>query len=125
VRRAHFLRAKQSRLNSVTSAFQVAADFAEAVAQVAADIFKEHEIRIGFLDDAIDLGPDMARVFRAELLAGARERLAGIRGNDAMNAAAPGAPVKGCGIRPHRRFSQGRPRIFSTSDPAQCASLST
>jgi len=107
MRRAHFLRAKESELDAATNAFQIAVDFGEAVFEVPPDVFNEHEIRVRFLDDAVDIGPDVPRVFGSKLLARAGERLARESGKDAMNASAPGVAVERGHIAPHRCWSQG------------------
>jgi hypothetical protein len=67
------------------------------------DVFEEDAKRLDLADDAGDLRPEMARVFRALTLAGDRKRLAGITGSDEMNFLTPWSAVKGSKVRPNRR----------------------
>ena len=72
------------------------------------DIFEEAPFRGNFLDDAGDLGPEVARVILAAPLAAQGEGLARISGRDEMNLAAPWFAVKGSQIVPDKSRIQGR-----------------
>jgi hypothetical protein len=102
MRRADFLRCKESRRDAVTQASKCFRDFKEAKPKMAPDVFKEHFGRFALADDARDVRPEMPRVFLSEPLAGDRERLARVARNDAIHEATPRAAVEGFKIRPQR-----------------------
>jgi hypothetical protein len=68
MRRAHFLRAKQSCPSFVAQLSKVVADLPEPVAEVGPDILDKHHGRLGFSDDAADVRPEVAGIFPAQLL---------------------------------------------------------
>lgn len=74
------------------------------------DIFEEAPFRGNFLDDAGDLGPEVARVVLPAPLAAQGEGLARITGRDEMNLSAPRSAVKGSQIVPDKSRIQGRVR---------------
>lgn len=65
---------------------------------MAADVLAEHIAGLALADDARDSGPQVSRVVDPAAQSGAAERLAGIAGNEAMNAATPRSAVEGAGI---------------------------
>lgn len=77
-------------------------DDIEAEAEVSFNILEEDGERPDFVDDAADVGPEVALVVLSEPAAGGAEGLAGITGSEDMNAATPRAAVEGSNIRPHR-----------------------
>lgn len=107
VRRADFLRRKQSRRNSVAQAFELASDKRESQSEVAADVLEEHEAGLDLLNDSSDRGPKVSRISRPTTLAGEAERLARVAANDAIHDSTPSAAVEGVQVRPHRRRIQG------------------
>jgi hypothetical protein len=71
VRRADFLRAKESARNAVIHAFQFFCDFMETESKMGVHVLKEDLPGLDFADDSGDVRPEVARVFLAELLTGA------------------------------------------------------
>jgi hypothetical protein len=72
------------------------------------DIFAEDPFGPDFIDDAGDVGPQVAGVVFSPPQSGLAEGLAWIAGSDDMNAAAPRSAVEGFEIVPNRRRCQGR-----------------
>jgi hypothetical protein len=107
VRRADFLRAKESRRDSIVHALKLSGDFKESEPKMSVDVLEEHLLGLDFPDDAGDVRPQVPRVFLAELLPCATERLARVTGSDRMNAAHPRFAVEGCKIAPNWRVIQG------------------
>jgi len=81
---------------------------------VAEHVFEEDPFGADFADDARDVRPEVARVFRAAAPSRRGEGLAGIAGSEDMNAAAPRAAVEGLNIVPDRRAIHGF--VFHTRD---------
>jgi hypothetical protein len=102
VRRADFLRRKQSRRNSVAEGGEVGANSIEAESEVSGDVLEEHEARFNLAKDASDRGPKVPRIVSPTALAGVAERLARVAANDAIHDSAPRSAVEGVDIRPHR-----------------------
>ena len=65
-------------------------------------------IRDSLVDDAGDMGPEVARIIGAPALACDRERLARIARSDDVHRAAPRAAVEVGNVVPDRRAIQGR-----------------
>lgn len=107
VRRARFSRREQASLDAVTHAAKVSGDVPKSQGDVAFDVLKEDEAGADLVDDAGDLGPQVAGVGVAAAQSGLAEGLTGIAGRDEMNAAAPRSAVEGSQIVPYRRWSQG------------------
>jgi hypothetical protein len=74
------------------------------------DVLEEAPFRLGFGDDAGDVGPQVAGIVLAFPAPRIAEGLAGITGRDDMNAAAPWSAVEGSQIVPDNSRSQGRVR---------------
>ena len=104
---ARFSRCEQARLNRVTQAVKASDDVGESQREVALDVFAEDPFGADLVDDAGDVGPEVARIRLAPSLAGEAEGLAGITGSDEMNAAAERAAVEGSKVVPDRRRCQG------------------
>jgi len=104
---ARFSRREQACLWRVAQASKLGRDVGVSQRQMPLDVLAPDPLRLRLLDDAGDLGPEMARVGLARALAGVTERLARIPGSDEMNAATPSSAVKGSKVVPDRRFSQG------------------
>lgn len=107
MRRARLSRCEQARLDAVTQALKLSGDLPKSQGQVAFDVLEEDPSGPDFLDDAADLGPQVAGIGLAPTSSGLAEGLAGIAGRDDMNAAAPRSAVEGSQIIPDRRRSQG------------------
>ena len=98
--------------------------FIESENKVAWDVLQEDVSGCHFAYDSGDLRPEVAFVGSATTLARNAERLAGVSGSDAMNAATPGSAVEGGEIRPHRRRSQeARAYRLDQSRHAECFPL--
>ena len=108
VGRADFRRREEACRKAVAHADQSSGDFGEAEAEMMGDIFEEDERRLGFSDDARNMGPEMTRVVRAFAFARDGEWLARIARSDDVHRAAPRAAVEGGNVVPDRRWIQGR-----------------
>lgn len=106
VRRANFLRRKESRRNSVAEALEIGANSIEAERQVSGDILEEHECGLNLRNDSRDRGPKVSFIICATALAGGAERLARVAATDEIHRSTPGPAVEGSQIRPHRSRSQ-------------------
>ena len=106
VRRANFLRRKQSRRNSEAEALEIGANSIEAERQVSGDILEEHECGLNLRNDSRDRGPKVSFIICATALAGGAERLARVAATDEIHRSTPGPAVEGSQIRPHRSRSQ-------------------
>lgn len=73
---------------------------------MAFDVFEEDDVGIDLPDDAGDLGPEVAGILGPSSDPGQRERLAGVAGKEAMNAAAPRSAVEGSKVIPDSRLRQ-------------------
>ena len=66
------------------------------------DVFEEDPFGAAFIDDARDVGPEVARVVGAAALSGRAEGLAGISGEDSIERTAEGPGVEAAQIGPDR-----------------------
>lgn len=66
------------------------------------DILEKDEVRLGLGEDAGDMRPEVARIFRTPALARDRERLARIARSDDVHRAAPRAAVETGNVVPDR-----------------------
>jgi hypothetical protein len=73
---------------------------------MAGHIFEEDKLGSALHDDASDMGPQVARVFRSLPLSGLAEGLAGVASRDDIHRATPWAAVEGGKIIPDRRWIQ-------------------
>lgn len=105
--RADFSRADDARRNPVAHLLKVSDDVFETKGEMPGDVLEKNGGRPDLLDDASDFRPEMARIVLSPAVSGVGERLAGITGNDDMNAPAPRSSVKGADVIPDRRRSQG------------------
>jgi len=105
---AHFSRREQARFWSIAHAPKAVRDLGKSQIDVSLDILGEHGGRPDFVDDPLDLGPQVPGIVLAPPFSGEAERLAGITGSEDMNAAAPCPAVEGSQIVPDRRAIQGR-----------------
>jgi hypothetical protein len=116
MRRPDFLRAKESARNAVTHRFQFVSDFMEAESKMCIDVLTEAPLGLHFPHDARDVRPEMARVFRPELLAGATERLARVAATEDIHETAPQLAIKRGNIRPNRSCVEGAVRKTRSQD---------
>jgi hypothetical protein len=108
VGRADFRRREEACRKAVAHADQSAGDFGEAEAEMMGDILEEDEGRLDLVDDAGDMGPEVARILAAEPSACDRERLARIARSDDVHRAAPRSAVEGSNVVPGNSLIQGR-----------------
>jgi hypothetical protein len=108
VGRANFRRREEACRKAVAHADQSAGDFGEAEAEMMGDILEEDEGRLDLVDDAGDMGPEVARIIRTPALARDAERLARIARSDDIHRAAPRAAVEGSNVVPDNSLIQGR-----------------
>ncbi|KGJ14286.1 hypothetical protein IX54_07565 [Paracoccus sanguinis] len=106
--RTDFRRREEACRKPVAQADQSCGDFGEAEAEMMGDIFEEDEGRLNLVDDAGDMGPEVAGIVGAPALARHAERLARISGSDDIHRAAPWAAVEAGNVVPERRVIQGR-----------------
>jgi hypothetical protein len=108
MRSARLSRAEHARFCTVAHASKRAADIGKSQIDVPLDVFEEDPRRLRLAHDARDVRPEVARIVRAALVAGDRERLARITRSDEVHDSTPRAAVEGCEIVPNRRVAQGR-----------------
>jgi hypothetical protein len=104
---AHFSRREQARFCAVAQAAKSSDDIGKSQIDVALDVLDEYGSGLHLADNALDFGPEVARVGLATPLAGHAEGLAGISGSEDMNLAAPRPAVEGSEIVPDRCVIQG------------------
>lgn len=104
---ARFSRREQACADRVAQAAKVAGDVPKSQGHVAPDVFEEDPSGPDFLDDARDLGPEVAGIVGTPSMAGLAEGLAGIAGRDEIHTVAPWSAVEGSQIVPYSRRSQG------------------
>jgi len=105
---ARFSRCEQARFCAIAHAAKACRDLGKSQIDMSFDIFEEDGERGDLSDDALDVGPEVARIARTPAATGKAERLAGIAGREDMNAAAPRSAVEGFEIVPYRCLIQGR-----------------
>ena len=67
------------------------------------DVFQDDPFGAAFVDDAGDLGPEMAGIIGTAALAGGAEGLAGISGQHRVESAAEGPGIEAAQVVPDRR----------------------
>ena len=103
MRRTGFCRREQARRRRVAHAPKLSQHGFKAEADVTGDVFEEDPFGAALVDDAGDLGPEMAGIIGAATLAGGAEGLAGISGQNRVEGAAEGPGVEASQIVPDRR----------------------
>lgn len=107
MRRADFLRRKESRCNPETHRDQIAGDHVEPNPQMPGDVFEEDEAGARLLDDPGDVRPEVAGILGTLSLARGAEGLAGVARRDDIHPAAPRSAVEGGKLVPDRCRCQG------------------
>jgi hypothetical protein len=107
MRRADFLRAKDSFLNLIAKSEKFSSDLFISDAQMVFDVFEEDDFWLNFADDPRDVRPEMTRIFRAALFPGTRERLAGVARSEDIHSATPRFASEGFEIAPNRCLIEG------------------
>ncbi len=105
---AHFSRCKQARFWAVAQPAKPSDDVGKSQIDVAFDVLDEDSAGSDFVDDALDLWPQVPGIGFTPPLACHTERLAGISGSEDMNLAAPRPAIEGSEIVPDRRAIHGR-----------------
>jgi hypothetical protein len=104
---ASFSRCEQARLCRVAQAAKAIDDVGKSHSEVSLDVLAPHPFGSDLVDDAGDVGPQVAGIGVAASLAGIAEGLTGIAGRDEMNTAAPRPAIEGSEIVPDRCLIQG------------------
>lgn len=104
---AHFSRREQARFCAVAQAAKPSDDVGKSQIDVPLDVLDEHSGGSHFVNDPLDLRPQVPRIPLASSLPRQAEWLAGISGSEDMNLAAPRAAVEGSEIAPDRRAIHG------------------
>jgi hypothetical protein len=81
---------------------------------MVADVLEGDDPGLESLDEACDVGPEVALVLVGSLLAGDGEGLARVAASDAVHEASPRASVEGSEVTPDRRCVQ--PPFFHAAD---------
>jgi hypothetical protein len=118
VGRADFRRREEACRKAVAHADQSCGDFGEAETEMMGDILEEDEGWLNLVDDAGDMGPEVARIVGTEPSACDRERLARISRSDDVHRATPWAAVEGSNIVPDNSLIQGR--VFHPRHESGC-----
>ena len=95
MRRADFLRCKESRRNAVTHSSQLRPNLWKAELEVPSHVFEEHGAGLALAHDPRDFRPEVARIRFAQPLPGHAEGLARIASSDDIHDATPRAAVEG------------------------------
>jgi hypothetical protein len=82
-------------------------DFGESFADMAGDIFENNDPWTNFVDDSLNIGPEMSRVIGSSALPGDGEWLAWVTGRDEIHSTAPRSAIEGFEIVPDRSRIQG------------------
>jgi hypothetical protein len=114
MRRADFLRAKDSFLNLIAKSAKLSTHLLVSDAEMVFDVFEEHDAGFDFADNPRDVRPEVPWVFRAALLAGAGEGLTRIARSEDIHNSAPRLAIEGFKIRPNRTRIERS--VFHTRD---------
>ena len=106
VRRADFCRAEQTRRRRVAQTPKLSQDGFEAEGDVPGYVFEKDPLGAAFPDDAGDIGPEVAGIVGATAFSGCAEGLAGISGEDDVEAAAEDPGVEAAQIVPNRCWGE-------------------
>lgn len=104
MRRADFLRAKESRRDSIAHALKLSGDVKESESKMSVDVFEEHLLWLNFAHDPRDVRPQVPWVFVRELLPRTTERLAGISRDNQVDMASPVSRFESRKVGPNRRI---------------------
>ena len=102
VRRANFCRREEACRRRVTHAPKLSQHGLQAEGDVSGDVLEKNPLRAAFLDDAGDLGPEVAGIVGPTALSGGAEGLAGVSGEDRVEYSAKGAGIEAAQIVPDR-----------------------
>jgi hypothetical protein len=93
---------EKCRRKAIPQALNFSGDDVESESQMVGDVLAEDVAGLDLSDDPSDVGPDVSLVGGAQLLAGARERLAGVARSDAIHHSTPRAAIEGSHVIPDR-----------------------
>ena len=102
VRRANFCRAEQARRRRVAHVPKLSQDGFKPEGDMSGDVFEEGPFGGTFVDDARDLGPQVAGIVGTATLSGSAEGLAGISGKDGVEGTAEGLGIEAAQVIPDR-----------------------
>ena len=95
VRRANFCRAEQTRRRRVAHCPKLSQDGFKAEGDMPGDVFEEDPLWAALVDDAGDVGPEVAGIIGATPFSGGAEGLAGVACEDGIEGAAKGLGIEG------------------------------
>lgn len=110
MRRAHVGRSHADPLRIEPDGGKVGKHVGEPKRKVSSDVLAEEERRTALLEDAVDLGPQVALVVGSASASCLRERLAWVSRNDEIHRATPASAVEGSQIVVDRSLIQRRLR---------------
>ena len=102
MRRADLCRREQARRRRVAQSPKLSQDGFEAEGDVTGDVFEEDPFRAAFVDDAGDIGPEVAGIVGAAALSRRAEGLAGIACEDSIEGPAEGLGIEAAQVGPDR-----------------------
>ena len=106
MRRADLCRREQARRRRVAHVPKLSQDGLEAEGDVTGDVFEEDPFRAAFVDDAGDIGPEVAGIVGAAALSRRAEGLAGIACEDGIECVTKGAGVEAAKVGPDRGWGE-------------------
>lgn len=114
MRRADFLRSKDSFLNLVAKSEKLSAYLLIADSQMVFDVLKEDDGGLHFGDDPCNVRPEVAGIVGAALLSGAAEWLARVTCDNHVDTASPASSVESLKVGPNRSLIEDS--VFHTRD---------
>ena len=106
MRRADFLRCKQTRRNVVAHSSKLFGDLSESEFEVSSDILQEHLSGFALSDDSSEVGPEMAGISGSGSFPGDAERLARVAPRDKIHLSTPRSRIKRGDVIPNRSLIQ-------------------
>ena len=119
VRRADFCRREQARRRRVAQSPKLSQDGFKAEGDVPGDVFEEHPLGAAFVDDACDVGPEVAGITDAAAPASCAEGLAGIACEDGIEGAAEGPGIEAAQVGPDRGRGEVSGALGGSEDSAR------
>ena len=119
VRRADLCRREHARRRRVAQSPKLSQDGLEAEGDVTGDVFEEDPFRAAFVDDAGDIGPEVAGIIGASALPGRAEGLAGIACEDGIEGAPEGPGVEAAQVGPDRGRGEVARALAGDEDSAR------
>ena len=118
VRRANFCRREEACRRRVTHAPKLSQHGLQAEGDVSGDVLEKNPLRAAFLDDAGDLGPEVAGIVGPTALSGGAEGLAWVTCEDEVESAAKRPGIEAAQIVPDRGWGEISGALGSDQDGA-------